>query len=98
MDWFLMGYLNTIGAFWSECSSRDTETRKRRHSTGNWSESLVAAERAHALLQQAAKAASDKRYTEAESMATSGFEKIRERYAFSCFTKYHLRVITDICV
>lgn len=79
MDWFLMGYLNAIRAFWSKSSSTDTETQKKRHSTEKWSSTLAAAETAHALLRQAAKAASDRKYTEAEIMATSGFEKIRER-------------------
>lgn len=29
MDWFLMGYLNAIRAFWSKSSSTDTETQKK---------------------------------------------------------------------
>ena len=79
MDGFLMGYLNAIRAFWSKSSSTDAETQNKRHSTEKWSSSLDAAETAHALLRKAARAASDRKYTEAETMATFGFEKIRER-------------------
>lgn len=76
-DWFFMGYINAIRAFWARSIAKST--RKKRESTAKWSTGLKSAEMAHATLRRAASAATKREFEETEELAVLGMEQLTER-------------------
>lgn len=85
-------YINGIRAFGDRSSKRSKA--KKRLSTERWQNSLALAEKAHWMLREGAVAATPKqeKFGDAERMAETGVELLKQRFVILLFFSGLIRV------